>query len=220
MFRHSRNYQGKLREFTQAGVELIGDGSSKADCEIINLAVESMAAAVGVKGMSGFRIDIGHADFLKGALEETGMCESDRAAVQSAIIGKNYVEVEELVDRLDMGERLKELFKNLPLLIGGAEVLDRAESLVTNEASLSAIKYLRDIYSYLESNGCGDYVSFDLGVIGTMDYYTGIIFRGYLRGVGSSVVDGGRYDKLVARFGVDLPAVGFAIKVNSVGMRG
>lgn len=216
MFRHSQNYQGKLREFTQIGVELIGDNSAQADCEVISLAIESIAAAIGYKGMKKFKLDLGYAGFLLGVLDETGISDEAKNNIQQAIIDKNYVEVEELADSLDMSSDIKELLKSLPLMIGGVEVLDKAITLVHNETSIKAIEYLRGVYNYLKSKGYEYCVSFDLSVIGTMDYYTGIIFRGYIKGIGSSVVDGGRYDTLVARYGADLPAVGFAIKLNDI----
>ena len=85
----------------------------------------------------------------------------------------------------------------LPFLIGDLSVLNSVREKNLNKKSLDAVNYLENIYNILKELGFEQYVSFDLGVIGSMDYYTGIIFRGYAEGVGFSIVDGGRYDKLV-----------------------
>lgn len=211
MFRSNENYQGKLREFTQAGIELIGVNSIDADVEVLTAAIDSLLAA----GLKDFKIDLGHAFFLAGVIEEADTDDRTKASIQKNIINKNYAAVNELAEKIK-NEDIKYILQELPFLIGGMPVIEKARSRVRNASAAAALNYLAGLYEILDSIGISRYISFDLGVIGSMDYYTGIIFRGYARGTGSSVLDGGRYDNMVVKFGADLPAVGFSLKVNDI----
>lgn len=211
-FRYNESYQGKLREFTQAGAELIGVNSIEADAEVITLAINSLLAV----GIEDFRVDIANVDFLKGVLEEAQLAPELSEAVIDSVVGKDYVGVSKLTGGLDISDSLKTLFNDLPLLIGDVKVLDTAKSLVNNVKSLKAIDYMGKLYKLLEGCGYAKYISFDLSVTGHFDYYTGIVFRAYTRGTGFSVIDGGRYDKLVGSYGAAYPAVGLAVKINDV----
>lgn len=211
-FRYNENYQGKLREFTQAGIELIGINSYEADAEVIAVAIRSLL----ISGLENFRIDIGQVQFLNGILEETGLNKKICSKIQNYIILKDYVAVENTVKNLDLSEEIKAFFSQLPLLIGGAEILEKAKEFTSNDKSLKALNNLREIYKILTEYGLNEYISFDLSVTGHLDYYTGLIFRGYTYGTGFSVIDGGRYDKLVSNYGANYPAIGFAIKINDL----
>lgn len=211
MFRTNENYQGKLREFTQAGIEFLGVNSIEADAEVVSAAINALLE-VGVKD---FKIDLGHALFLKGVIEESASNEELAGDIQGNIIKKNYVAVNELAENIE-NNNIKYILKVLPLLIGDLSVIDKVKNKVTNQKSLESLNYLTELYSILKEMGFEKYVSFDLGVIGSMDYYTGLIFRGYAKGSGASILDGGRYDNMVEKFGLAVPAVGFALKVNEL----
>ena len=101
-------------------------------------------------------------------------------------------------------------------LFGGIEVLDEVESLTGNVRVLGATAYLRRLYTALDEAGYGDRIMIDLGLVHEMDYYTGIMFRGYIGGAGAAILAGGRYNALCAKFGKDMPAGGFGIDVESV----
>ena len=90
------------------------------------------------------------------------------------------------------------------------------ETLTGNVRVLGAIAYLRRLYQALDEAGYGDRIMIDLGLVHEMDYYTGIMFRGYIGGAGAAILAGGRYNALCAKFGRDLPAGGFGIDVESV----
>ena len=209
-FRYNESYQGKLKEFTQAGVELIGVNSDEASAEVIALAVSSVMAV----GLRDFRIDIGQVQFFQGILEEGGFDEESCRLMRKAIIGRDYVAVENVAAAANVPESVRTVLSELPLLIGGVEVLQKARSLTTNKTALAALTSLENIYNILRACGMEEYIAFDLSMVGHLDYYTGIIFRGYAYGTGSSVIDGGRYDHLISHFGADYPSVGFAIKIG------
>ncbi len=211
-FRRNESYQGKLREFTQAGIEIVGSNDKlSADAQAITIAIRALKAA----GIDNFSIDIGHAMFLAGVIDEAGISVESANHIKDSILDKNYVAVSEIADTIE-NKGVKSLLKDLPLLIGNYEILEEAKTRVTNSKSIAALDYLSEIYTIIKSLGLEKYISFDLSVIGAMDYYTGIIFRGYTRGTGFSILDGGRYDNMVAAFGKSMPAVGFAIKINDI----
>ena len=209
-FRYNESYQGKLKEFTQAGVELIGVNSDAASAEVVALAVSSLLAV----GMQDFRIDVGQVQFFQGILEEGGFDEAACRKMRKAIVGRDYVAVEKAAQADGVPENVRTVLSELPLLIGGAEVLQKARGLTKSETALAALANLENIYEILLTCGMEQYIAFDLSMVGHLDYYTGIIFRGYAYGTGSSIVDGGRYDYLTAHFGVAYPAVGFSIKIG------
>lgn len=211
-FRYNENYQGKLREYSQAGVELIGVDNSDADAEVLSLAVKSLLAA----GLKEFKINIGQVQFFKGILEETGLNKKDCNTLKEMIAKRDYVGVEALIERRNVEKDIKKLFIELPKLVGGEKVIEYAAALTKSKKALIALEKLRDLYSVLKNYSIENYISFDLGMVNRLNYYTGIIFRGYTYGVGYSVVDGGRYDNLVEEFGVSKPAVGFGIRINEV----
>lgn len=211
-FRYNENYQGKLREFTQAGIELIGINSFDADAEVIAVAINSLLST----GLNNFRIDIGHIQFFKGVLEEAGFDDDTCNKIQKAIINKEYTAVEDIVKNENISDNLKEFLIRLPFYIGEYDMLVKVKSLIKSEKALNAIDELESIYDILKGYGLEEFIRFDFSVVGQLDYYTGIIFRGYTKGTGFSIIDGGRYDKLIKNYGADYPAVGFGIKINDL----
>lgn len=103
----------------------------------------------------------------------------------------------------------------LPSLFGGVEVLSEAEKFTENPAALSALARLKEVYAYLCKMGYEKYVSFDLGTVKSLDYYSGIVFTA-CRGRGRAAAFCGRYDGLAAEFGRGVSAIGFAIGLKRV----
>ncbi len=211
-FRHNLDYQGKLCEFTQAGIELIGVNSQEANAEVIAVAIKSLLAS----GLSDFRIDIGQVQFITGLLEETGFDAEKQLTLKNHLIARDFVAIEEIVNDSGMPYSTLRLFQELPLLIGNETILDEAMTGSLNQKSREALESLKKLYELIKNYGLEQYIQFDLSMVGNLDYYTGIIFRGYTYGTGFWVVDGGRYDTLLSQFGTDLPSVGFAIEINDL----
>jgi len=213
-FRYNELGGGKQKEFTQAGVEIMGSSTPESDAEVIATAISAVEAA----GIENFQIDIGQVEFFKGLVEETGLSKQDAENLRALIDRKDYPAIEELVRGYDIRDDLKELIQSLPGLFGSVDVIDRAEKVALNKRSLRALANLREVIEILEDYGLGKYISVDLGMLQSLDYYTGIIFRGFTYGVGFPVVSGGRYDNLVGQFGVDCPATGFSLGINMIMM--
>ncbi len=149
LFRHTVNYQGKLNEFTQAGVELIGAHSISADVEVLVMAIKAILSS----GVKNFKIDLGHSDFLKGVLEETSLDDENIMMLQEFIADKNYVAVNDLVSQSDISGDLKYIFNELPFLIGDLSVLNSVREKNLNKKSLDAVDYLENIYNILKELG-------------------------------------------------------------------
>ena len=156
---------------------------------------------------------------LMGVSEEEGDAEVLAVAIDALrdrVVARDFVAAEAIGKDHDVPQNMRRLLSNLPFFNGGPEILDEALEGAQNEKSRSALANLHSIHLSLKDYGLDKYVSFDLSMAGNMDYYTGIIFRGYTSGLGFSILDGGRYDGLTAHFGADLPSVGFMIKVHNL----
>lgn len=211
-FINSTSYQGRMKESTQTGAELIGDDSSDGDAEMIAMVIASLKAA----GLEEFQVELGQVEFYRGLVEESGMDQETQEKLRELIENKNFFGVEELLTEQTMARELKEVFLKLPELFGDIAQIRLARSLTTNRRALRAIERLEQIQEILDCYGLGDYVSYDLGMLSKYSYYTGIIFKAYTYGVGDYIVTGGRYDKLLVQFGKDAAAVGFAIVVDQL----
>ena len=212
MFINRPHLQGRLKEFTQAGAELLDDGSADADAEILALTIECLLAA----GLTEFQLEVGHVGFLQGLFEQAGLSSEVEEAVCGLLEKKNYFGVEEQLARCKVGEEYIRLFTGLSELAGSAAQLEAAASLNLGDRAGEATRRLLSVYRILCYYGLERYVSFDLGMVGGYRYYNGMIFRGYTYGTGEPVATGGRYDNLMEQFGRKAQAVGFAVIVDSV----
>ena len=195
----------------QAGIELIGVAGERADLEVISLAAEALrACAVG-----DCRLEIGHVGFFRALLGELAVDEETRAELHTYIETKNYAALSDLLDTLPASEAV-DAMRLLPRLFGGEEVLAAARRLCRNAEAGAALDYLAGLYQALCRLGLGGQVMIDLGMVHRNEYYTGVIFRGYMEGSGETVVSGGRYDNLLQQFGSPLPATGFGVNVDAL----
>ena len=211
-YSNPRKLQGKLKEVTQIGAELINDDSSAADAEIIATVVDSFKAL----GIDEFQIEIGQIDYFKGIVAEAGITEAEELQIKEYINIKNFFGLEEYLKKLDLSPVLKKAFLAFDSLFGGESMLEQAEKLVTNPVSLAAVHRLQRIYKALCCYGYDKYIGSDLSMLNGYNYYTGVIFRGYTYGTGDAVVKGGRYNNLLKQFGKDAPSIGFAFTVEEL----
>jgi len=211
-FTNTSNLQGKLKEVTQMGAELIGDSSVEADGELISLVVESLKSV----GLTQFQISIGEMEYFKGLCEESGLDEETELDLRECISGKNYFAAQELLDERNVKEPYKSTLLKVADMFGNMCSLSEAKNLVHNERSLRAVERLEKLLEVLKLYNTADYVSFDLGMLSKYNYYTGVIFKAYTYGIGNAVVKGGRYDNLLYQFGKEAPAIGFVIVIDDI----
>ena len=209
-FINNSSYQGRLKETTQIGAELIGEDSVIADAEILALVIDSLLNT----GLKEFQIEIGHIGFFKGLVEEIGIDSNSEANLRELIQNKNYFGVEELVKSFGIDNEAANTLLRLPQMFGTVELLDEAKMLTSNKTALDAISRLAKLIDLLKLYDFDKYVSIDLGMLSNLTYYTGIMFKVYTYGTGDAIVNGGRYDKLISQFGKDAPSIGFSITMD------
>lgn len=215
-------YQGEVfsfnpreRGFTQraqAGVELIGGSGSFYDAEVIALAISSLLKA----NVQDFQIEIGQVDFFKGLMLEAGLNEIQAEEVRLLVEQKNMLGIELLLENLPVSQPLRKVISELPYLFGDVSVLNSALNLCSHPKCREAVSNLREIYEYLKAYSFEKYLTFDLGMVQSLNYYTGVIFRGICPGVGEPIMNGGRYDRLLEEFGTQLCATGFAVEITKL----
>jgi ATP phosphoribosyltransferase regulatory subunit len=207
VFRYEEPKAGMRREFTQAGIELIGARTPDADAEALALAMTALNAI----GLTRFRFTLGNVAYVQALTRDLG---GDDRALLDAIRRKNVPELARLLDTFDLDPARKNALAQLPTMWGGADVLDRAACV--NDDARAAVEHLRAVAARLNDFGFADHITLDLAENRGMEYYTGILFEGFVEGLGFAVASGGRYDNLLAHFGHNIPAVGFAIGVDRV----
>jgi ATP phosphoribosyltransferase regulatory subunit len=210
VYRYGEFQAGKQREVAQAGVELLGVGGPEADAEVIAMAIQLFLDL----GLDEFQIDIGQVEFFKGLIEEAGISEQEAEEIRTLIDQKNMLALEMLLKKLPISEHIKDTMYRLPQLYGDSEILKEAMKISRNPKCRAALENIYQVYGILKDYGFDRYVTFDLGMVQSFNFYTGIIFRGITRELGYPVCGGGRYDRLVSEFGRDLPATGFAVGIK------
>lgn len=211
VFRSVVGGHGHKGEFLQVGAELIGADGLEADKDILSAAFGALTGT----GADNFRIELGHAEIYKALIEELGVDDQTAESVRRLIENKSFAALGDAL--APYGDRpAARALRAMPQLFGGMEVLDEVEGLTGNVRVLGAVSYLRRLYKALDEAGYGSRIMIDLGLVHEMDYYTGVMFRGYIGGAGAAILSGGRYNALCAKFGKDMPAGGFGIDVESV----
>jgi ATP phosphoribosyltransferase regulatory subunit len=211
-FASSQPAIGRAGEFTQAGVELIGDARCSADAEVIALAIKALSTC----GLGSFAIDIGQVAYFKALIADLGLKETQADKLRHAVDSKDIMAVEAAAEELRLSGDERAQIMALPSLFGGREVFEKALSLTGNRTCTAAVENLRDVYDLLGEYGLASFLSVDFGMLHDIAYYSGIIFRGITPGIGFPVVSGGRYDDLLAKFGRPAPATGFALGIKRV----
>ena len=212
-FINNSSYQGRLKENTQLGAELVGDNSVAADAEILALVVNALKTA----GLQEFQIGVGHVGFFRGLVEAAELEEELEQELITLISNKNFFGVEEVIDSLHLSGALKELFSMLGSICMTDDMLKRAQELSQEfPRILQALERLEALQQVLSCYGIEKYISIEPGMLSSYHYYTGIIFAGYTFGSGEPIVKGGRYDHLMDYFGKQAPAIGFAVVIDQL----
>jgi len=209
-FRAVRPQRGQMREFAQAGVELIGAPAPDGTAEVVEVLEASLDAA----GLDRAVIGLGDADLYRQLLAELGIEGAARDSVLERLAMHDLVGLEAELSELEgIAAEQVETCVTLSQLRGGPEVLDEARSL-GGAAVERATARIGETYEALAARGAADRVRIDLGLLRDLGYYSGAILEVYDPALGHVLGGGGRYDQLLKRFGLDLPAAGFALYVE------
>jgi ATP phosphoribosyltransferase regulatory subunit len=198
---------GVQREFLQGGLELIGVAAPAGEAEVVALTVSALEEA----GLRRHRVGIGDGALYRGLLGTLEVPEDRHLPLLEALSRRDLVGLEAQASRLGLADSARELLVRLPELRGGPEVLERVDGAVA-----AAVEGLSSLHAQLQERGIADRVIFDLGLVRELGYYTGAVFEVYDPAVGFALGGGGRYDGLIGRFGLDLPACGMALDVQRV----
>ena len=210
-YRAIRPQRGQMREFAQAGVELIGVEAPRGTAEVI----EVLSAALDAAGLNRAVIGLGDADVYRQLLAELHVPSERREAILELLATHDLVGLEREVGSLGLGDAECETLLRLPNLRGGSEVLETAKEL-GGVAVERATQRLAATYAALGERSVAGRISLDLGLLRDLDYYTGAIVEVYDPALGHILGGGGRYDELMGRFGRPLPAAGFALYLERV----
>lgn len=211
-FRPISPQRGQMREFLQAGVELIGASAAEGTVEVVTV----LAAALDAVGLGNAVIGLGDADLHREFLAELDLDEDAAESASERLAEHDLVGLEaELIAAKVSAERVDSLLALLGLR-GGVEVLAQARQ--HGAAAARAADRLESISGALGSGLRDQRVQFDFGLTRDLDYYNGPILEVYDPEVGHPLGGGGRYDGLMERFGLDLSAAGFALSLERVEM--
>lgn len=212
-FINTGSLQGRLKENTQLGAELIGDDTPDADAEILSMVVECLLHA----GLKEFQLSVGHVGILQGMMEAAGFHEEEEDVVRDLMMNHNFFGVESFMETRHLDDGLKRLFSVIGKLYQSAEEFQAAREAAKDYPKIQvALEHLEKLQSLALLYGIDKYISFELGAVSSYKYYSGIIFHGYTYGSGEPIVKGGRYDRLLKHFGKDAPAIGFVIVTDQL----
>lgn len=212
IFKVSEELSGNKSERTDCGVELIGVDCESGDLQILACAIDALSI---VKDKH-YTLEIGDTNFFQLACRDLALSDHQQAQLADLIDRKSLTSLEAYTETLPIDQDMRTFFNRLPWLCGDKEILKEAYDLSFHEDLKAVVKRLSSLCENLKALGCDKEITIDLGKIPRLHYYTGLIFEAFVEGVGISVLSGGRYDQLLQRFGQNLPAVGFAVRLDAL----
>ena len=209
-----REYYGRStygKDFLQGGIEILGDSSPECDGEVIVTAAEILKAV----GVENIRIDIGTAAYTQALFDGLPLSEEQKATLKGYMAERNLVACKSYIASLPISSDARKALEALPVLFGPyAQTLSKARDYSINSGMLNALSRLERVYDYILYAGYADKVQLDFGFASRLGYFTNTVFKVYVDGALYDIIDGGRYDQLSSRFGVDRPACGFGMNIN------
>lgn len=211
VFKVHEELSGLQNEISDCGVELIGVDEKSGDLEILATAMEALKVVKDKKCI----LEIGNVNYFREACRVLNLSEENISVLGNLIGKKSLISLEEYVKTLQLDKDAQQFFLELPWMSGDYRVLEKARKYAWNTTLNTLLDDLLRLYENLSTLGYEN-INFDLGKISNLNYYTGIIFEAFVEGVGTRIMSGGRYDTLIGKYGRDLPAVGFSIKLDAL----
>ncbi|HIA00681.1 MAG TPA: ATP phosphoribosyltransferase regulatory subunit [Myxococcales bacterium] len=209
VFRLREHLEFQRRELAQAGVELIGPPGADADAEVIRVCADSLEAA----DVRQCHFSLGHVGILHAALGGLDISDTEAQELRALLLKKDAAGVKSLgIKRGIAGDRLDALVSLCTLYGTPDDVMERASielACIPNVGQY--IARIQEILAVLKGHNCTQNMVLDLGEMLGFGYYTGFVFHVYIASNGEAIASGGRYDTLIAKYGRDIPAAGFAI---------
>lgn len=212
VFKVKEYLSGKRNEVSDCGIELIGLQDEESDLEILVCALEVMECM----DQASYTLEIGNVNFFTKACDDLKLDPEAIEKLADLIDRKSMIELETYLDSFAIPSQDRDFFLQLPWLCGDGDILKKALPYCFNEELKNIIEQLIQIEEQLCTLGYAGNVTYDLGKVPHLNYYSGIIFEGFVEGVGTCVLSGGRYDTLLEKFGNALPSIGFSVKLDYV----
>ncbi len=199
-----------FKEIMQTGLECIGDVDAYDIFEVIYLASRSLDLISG-----DFALDVSHMGIFKAVLDESGKDDVFKKEFIRLVSEKNRHEALKLLDESGVSKELSDKLISFIDLYGAPdEVISELEAICTTDSAIAALNSLRELWQLLSQTEYADKIRIDFSVINDMNYYNGIVFKGFLNGIPEGVLAGGQYDALMERMGRTSGAIGFAIYLD------
>lgn len=211
VFRVHESLEGKRNEYLDCGIELIGGDGEGIDLEVLITALEALKF---LKTKESFKLEIGNVNILKSAINSMDLSKNHKENIIELINKKSLINLKCYLENLEIKEEYKEFLMTLPWIFGGCEMIEKAKKIAFNDEIKENILYLEKLFLNLVELGYEKYISLDMSMVPRLNYYSGVIFKGYVNGIGSTVLRGGRYDGLLENFGRKVSAIGFSVDVN------
>ncbi|WP_099189017.1 ATP phosphoribosyltransferase regulatory subunit [Tepidibacter mesophilus] len=201
-----------IKEFRQMGVEYIGESSIKADRDVLGLALNVLQ-----KYNNNFILEIGNSKYIDELLRITGLEESIEKELKSLIYKKNKIELIDYVANLNVKKEIYDLLSNILDFQGNIEeIIRKAQNFYMNYEMRKSIDELRVLNGFIKEYVYLKNIHFDLSIVSELDYYEGIVFKGYYTNSYREIISGGRYDSLTEVFGKKVSAIGFSIDIDEL----
>ena len=201
----------ECREIMQVGLECLGDVDLYSQCEVIMLACKSLQ-----KLSDDSLMVVSHMGFVSGLLESCCLPRALEEKILKCIGHKNSHEIVRLCGLAGVSSGMREALVALTTLYGTfEETLDKAEKLIKNEKMQNSLMQLRELSNVLSAEECSC-MRLDFSVINDLTYYNGLIFQGFIDGVPTAILSGGRYDNLMEKLGKETQAIGFAVYIDQL----
>ncbi|PBI16653.1 ATP phosphoribosyltransferase regulatory subunit [Clostridioides difficile] len=216
LFYNSSIYKNKntvgIKEIRQIGCEYLGEASVEADREVVKLALKILE-----KYNNNFILEVGSSKYIHGLLEELNLNKNCENQIKNLLYTKNTHELKVYIEELKIKREVKELLSNILRLQGNLyNVIEKSNKFYCNNKMKQALEELKQVNNLIEECNFLDKARFDLSMITMLDYYEGIMFRGYYPNSYKEILSGGRYDSLTKEYGKEIPAIGFTLSVDEL----
>ncbi len=198
------------KEIMQSGLECIGDIDIYNIYEVLMLACESLKS-ISLECV----LDISHLGILSDVIDNLSISAENKKYILKCASEKNTHEITNICKQEGISDDKAEILKKLVQTYGTPkDVISLLEKDISNLVEKKKIDELKAITSNLEANGYGDMIRIDFSVINDMNYYNGIVFKGFINTIPTGVLSGGQYDKLMQKMGRRSGAIGFAVYLD------
>ena len=193
-----------FKEIMQAGLECIGDIDGYCVAEVLTLAAKSLDAV-----SSDYVIDVSHLGIVSTLADSLSLSADGRKKLISCIGEKNTHGIDAVCRAEGADANTAEILKKLMTLKGNtAEMLEMLKGTACEGDAYELANTVDAV------KAMGYKINVDFSVTDDMKYYSGIVFKGFVKGIPTSVLSGGRYDNLMKKMGKNSGAIGFAVYLD------